>query len=62
MRLRLPYGVSSALEEFQLRMQEALDCLAGISNIADDALVYGLGDSPAEAEADHDRNLQALLS
>ena len=60
--LRLPYGVSSAPEEFQMRMQEALDGLAGIGNIADDILVYGLSDSPAEAGTAHDRNLQALLS
>ena len=44
-----------------MRMQEALDGLNGVGNIADDILVYGLGDSPAEAEADHDRNLRALL-
>ena len=60
--LCLPYDVSSAPEEFQMRMQEALDGLAGIGNIADDILVYSLGDSPAEAEADHDRNLRALPS
>ena len=56
------YGVSSAPKEFQVRMQEALGGFAGIGNIADDILVYGLGESPAEAEADHDCNLQALLS
>ena len=33
--LRLPYGASSAPEEFQMRMQEALDGLAGIGNIAE---------------------------
>ena len=60
--LRLPYGVSSAAEEFQMRMQQALEGLDGIGNIADDVLVYGLGDSPEEAEADHDRNLRALLN
>ena len=48
--LCLPYGVSSAPKEFQMQMQQALDGLAGISNIADDILVYGLGDSPAEAD------------
>ena len=42
--LRLPYGVSSAPEEFHMRLQETLDGLAGIGNIADDILVYGLGD------------------
>ena len=59
--LRLPYGISSAPEEFQRRMQEALDGLSGIGNIADDLLVYGLGTTPEEAEDDHDRKLQCLL-
>ena len=42
--LRLPYGVSSAPEEFQKGIHEALDGLPGIANIADDVLVYGLGE------------------
>ena len=60
--LRFPCGVSAAPKEFQVRMQDSLDGLTGIGNIADDVVVYGLGDFPAEAEADHDHNLQALLS
>ena len=59
--LRLPYGVSPAPEEFQHRMQEALDGLEGIANIADDVLCYGLGETPEEAEAEHDRQLISLL-
>ena len=59
--LRLPYGVSSAPEEFQRRIQEALDGLNGIANIADDILCFGLGDTWDEAEAEHDRHLLALL-
>ena len=59
--LRLPDGVSSAPEEFQRRMQEALDGLEGIANIADDVLCYGLGETPEEAEAEHNRHLLSLL-
>ena len=59
--LRLLYGVSSAPEEFQRRIQEALDGLNGIANIADDILCFGLGDTWDEAEAEHDRHLLALL-
>jgi transposase InsO family protein len=59
--LRLPYGVSSSPEEFQKRMHEALDGLNGIANIADDIMIYGLGDSPSEAELDHDNKLIALM-
>jgi transposase InsO family protein len=59
--LRLPYGTSASPEEFQKRMHEALDGLVGVANIADDIMVFGLGDTPAEAEIDHDRNLLALM-
>ena len=44
--LRLPYGISSALEEFQSRIQEALGGLDGVVNIADDIFLLGLGDTP----------------
>ena len=36
--VRLPYGVSSAPEEFQRRIHEALDGLRGVHCIADDIL------------------------
>jgi hypothetical protein len=49
--LRLPFGISSAPEEFQQRIQEALDGLEGLFDIADDVLIHGLGSSPEEAEA-----------
>ena len=51
-------GISSASEEFQSRIQEALD---GVANIADDILLFGLGDTPDQAEAEHDRNFLSLL-
>ena len=41
--LRLPYGISSALEEFQWRMHEALEGLEDVYSIADDILVVGQG-------------------
>lgn len=33
----------------------------GVLGITDDILVYGVGDTEDEANADHDRNLKALL-
>ncbi len=59
--LRLPYGISSAPEEFQRRIHEALDGLEGVFNIADDVLIYGLGNSPEEAEAAHDKHLNLFM-
>lgn len=35
--------------------------MSGVLNIADDILVYGIGNSEQEAVTDHNRNLQALL-
>ena len=43
--LRLPYGISSAPEEFQLRMHEALEGLQDVYYIADDILVVGQGET-----------------
>ena len=57
--LRLPFGVSSAPEEFQQRLMTALEGLDGLANIADDIHV---GDTYAEAELDHDKNLIALMN
>lgn len=59
--LRLPFGISSAPEEFQLRLSTALEGLKGIANIADDILLFGEGDTYADAEVDHDQNFLALM-
>ena len=59
--LRLPYGISSAPEEFQMRIHEALDGLTDVFNIADDMLIYGLGDTPEEASINHDKNLISFM-
>ena len=42
---RLPFGISSAAEEFQKRLLDALEGLEGITCITDDVLVYGEGES-----------------
>ena len=60
--LRLPFGVASAPEEFQMRLATALEGLPGLANIADDILIFGEGDTSTEAEIDHDRNLISLLN
>ena len=59
--LRCPFGISSAPEEYQRRQQEVLEGLEGIDVIADDIICFGSGDTVAEAELDHDRNIEALL-
>ena len=59
--LCLPFGVSSAPEEFQKRLLDALEGLEGIICIADDILVYGEGDTKEDALKDHDRRLVALM-
>ena len=59
--LVLPNGITSAPEEFQMRLLQVLDGLSGIIVIADDILVFGSGDTYEEAEKDHDRNLTALM-
>lgn len=58
---KLPFGVSVAPEIYQRKQHELLMGLRGIEPIADDILVVGCGDSDAEAESDHDRNLCALM-
>ena len=61
--LRMPFGISSSPEEFQRRLQEALelDGLDGISTVADDILIVGRGQTEAEVRIYHDRNFANLL-
>ena len=55
--LRMMFGISSAPEEFQRRQHEITEGLQVVYVIADDILVYGCGDTEAEAIVDHDKNL-----
>ena len=57
----LPFGITSAPEEFQMRLKTALEGLDGIVCIADDILVFGEGNDYAEVERDHDRQFIALM-
>ena len=59
--LRLPFRLSVSPEIFHKRVNQVLEGLEGILNIADDILVYGVGDTAEKANADHDRKLKALL-
>jgi len=56
-----PYGISPAPEIFQARIHAALSGLNGVHCIADDILISGSGETIADAERNHDRNLIALL-
>ena len=59
--LRMPFGISSAPEEYQRRMHNILQGLPGVEVIADDILVYGSGSTKEEYMQDHDNNLTKLL-
>ena len=58
---RLPVGISPAPEEFQRRLEFALEGLDGLKPIFDDILVFGVGEIQAEALSDHDAKLKALF-
>lgn len=59
--LRLPYGISCAPEEFQLRMHQALESLQDVYCVADDILVVRQGDTVEEANRNHDLIVLALM-
>ena len=52
---KMPFGISSAREHFQKRMNEILSDLPGALCLIDDILIYG------STQAEHDKNLQAVL-
>ena len=53
----MPFGIAPAPEEFQRRLNEALEGLDGVRTIADDIIFFGVGDTDEEAVVDHDRKL-----
>ena len=59
--LRLPFGLSSAPEEFQRRQHQIVHGLPGVLAIHDDILLYGEGDTFEQAENDHDVKLHRLM-
>ena len=58
---RMPFGISSAPEEYQRRQDQILEGLNGVKSVADDILVYGKGDTIEEATKDHNENLKCLM-
>jgi predicted aspartyl protease len=59
--LRMPFGICSAPEEYTRRQEQALEGLRGVKSIADDMLVYGVGETEEEAIIDHNNNLRNLM-
>ena len=57
----MPFGISPAPEEFQRRLEQALEGLEGVKPIFDDILIFGVGETQAKALADHDAKLRALF-
>ena len=58
---RLPFGLCSAPEEFQRRLNHALDGLTDVLTIHDDILSFGEGSAVEEALTDHDNNFHSLM-
>ena len=55
MRKRLPFGLEVSSEIFQRKLDETLGDLEDVSNIADDVVIVGCGNSEAEAHIDNKR-------
>ncbi|XP_026054529.1 uncharacterized protein K02A2.6-like [Carassius auratus] len=53
--LRLPFGLVSAQDEFQRKIDETYEGLDGVAAIVDDILVFG------KTKEEHDANLRAVL-
>ena len=58
---RLPLCLSVSSEIFQKWIHQALDGLPGLLDVHDDMVIYGVGDTDEQADADHDRNLERFL-
>ncbi|KAK2709399.1 hypothetical protein QYM36_013157 [Artemia franciscana] len=52
---RMPFGIISAQDEFQRRMEDAFEGLEGFEIILDDMIVYG------DTQEEHDERLAAIL-
>ncbi|XP_038116994.1 uncharacterized protein K02A2.6-like [Culex quinquefasciatus] len=59
--VRLPFGIAPAPEIFQMKLQGVIQGLPGVECIADDLLVFGVGDTFEDALANHNVCLEKLL-
>ena len=57
----MPFGIATAPEIFQLKLQTAIGGLKGVFSIVDDILIVGEGSTDEEASTDHDHKLQQFL-
>ena len=55
------FGISPAPEEFQLRLNEAIEGLDGVRTVADNIIVFGVGDTKGASLRDHDTKFLNLL-
>ena len=58
---RMPFGISSAPEVWQLKMHEFVEDLEGVELIADDFLIAGFGSTDREVNQSLERNERAFL-
>ena len=57
----MPFGISPAPKKFQQPLDTALAGLQGVVPIFYDILIFGVGETKAEAVENHDQHLTALL-
>ena len=59
--LKMPFGISSAPEEWQRRLDHCFEGLDNTQVIADDTIIYGSGENDAEADKSQDTAFRALI-
>ena len=59
--LRMPFGLKSASEEFERRLDQSLEGLPNCEKIHDDICIFGTGDTDEEAQQSHDKAFTAFL-
>jgi len=57
----MPFGMSSAPEEFQRKLKYTLEGLNGVTPTFDDTFVLSVGETQPNAIAVHDKKLKAQL-
>ena len=57
----MPFGFSSAPEEWQQQLNHCFEGLDNTQVIADDTIIYGSGENDAEADKSHDTAFRALI-
>ena len=57
----MPFGINRAPEVWQRKMREHIAGLKEVEVIADDFVIVGFGNTPAEWQRDHDQNARVFL-